>query len=221
MNIRENEILKVLKTVIHPSAGKDIVSLGFIKNLSISEDKLSFDLSFSSVNDPLKSSIKRACEISLKEKYTDKLKVTIGILTSLQPVQPKTKEKLLPTVRNIVAVASGKGGVGKSTVATNLAIAFARSGANVGLIDADIFGPSIPKMLGVENEKPSVARIEGKDLLIPVEKYGIRILSIGFFVDPADATVWRGPMASNALKQLISDASWGELDYLFFNSDML
>jgi ATP-binding protein involved in chromosome partitioning len=217
MNIRESEILEVLKTVVHPTAEKDIVSLGIVKNVVIKEGILSLDLSFSSVNDPLKSSLKKACEIRLKEKFGDELDLTVNIITAIKPIQPKQAEKALPQVRNIIAVASGKGGVGKSTVATNLAVAFAATGAKVGLIDADIFGPSIPKMLGIGNDRPTVIRKDGKDLLVPVEKYGLKVLSIGFFVDPEDATVWRGPMASNALKQLINDADWGELDYMFID----
>ena len=202
MNISESRILEVCKSIIHPSEGKDIVSLGMINNIKIQGKRVSFNLSFSSFNDPLKSSIKRACEITLKEKLSNELIIDIGMETNIKPVQPKQENRPLPNVKNIIAVASGKGGVGKSTVATNLAIAFAKTGANVGLIDADIFGPSIPKMLGVENDRPTVTRVDGKDLLVPVEKYSVKVLSIGFFIDPGDATVWRGPMASNALKQL-------------------
>ncbi|MBN2775316.1 MAG: Mrp/NBP35 family ATP-binding protein, partial [Prolixibacteraceae bacterium] len=124
---------------------------------------------------------------------------------------------ILPEVKNIIAVASGKGGVGKSTIAVNLAVALAQTGVKVGLIDADIFGPSVPKMFGAENMRPSGAMVGNREMLVPVEKYGVKFLSIGFFVNPDDALIWRGPMASNALKQLIGDALWGELDYLLID----
>ncbi len=125
--------------------------------------------------------------------------------------------KYLPGVKNIIAIASGKGGVGKSTIASNLAIAIAKLGHKVGIIDADIFGPSIPKMLGVEDERPQVKRLENKDIIVPIQKYEIKILSIGLFISRFDATVWRGPMASKVLQQLIRDTDWGELDYMFFD----
>jgi ATP-binding protein involved in chromosome partitioning len=216
MNISENQVVESLKNIVHPSANKDIISLGLVKNLTVNLNKIVFELSFPSVNDPLKSSIKRACEIKLKEVFGKDTDIDISINTVMKPVG-STNRTVLPGVKNIIAIASGKGGVGKSTVATNLAVAFGISGAKVGLIDADIYGPSIPKMLGAELEKPSFDKIDGRDVIIPVERYGIKVLSIGFFLAAEDATIWRGPMASNALKQLINDADWGELDYLFID----
>lgn len=217
MNISDNKVLEILKTIIHPSAKKDIVSLGLVKGLVVETNKITFDLNFSSANDPLKSSLKKACEVRLSEEFGSAVEIIINIITSIKPIEKKEPRKILPDVTNIIAIASGKGGVGKSTVATNLAVAFGIAGAKVGLIDADIYGPSIPKMLGVEKEKPQVVSVDGRDLIVPVEKFGIKILSIGFFVDPLDATIWRGPMASNALTQLMSDAQWGALDYLFID----
>jgi ATP-binding protein involved in chromosome partitioning len=215
MKISKDQVLETLKTIIHPSAERDIVSLEMVQNLSLKKNRLQMDLVFTSAQDPLKSSLKRACEITLKDKFPSLEEITVSIQTPMKPITPVAEEKVLPLVKNIIAISSGKGGVGKSTVASNLALAFAGAGMKVGLIDADIFGPSIPRMLGLEDARPQVTKIEGKDKLIPVERYGIKVLSIGFFVEKEDATVWRGPMASNALKQLISDTEWGELDYLF------
>jgi ATP-binding protein involved in chromosome partitioning len=217
MNINENEILEALRSVVHPSSGKDIVTMNLVQHVHITEKGIAFDLVFTSLNDPLKSSIRKACELILKEKFGNSVTPEINIVTPAKPVPADEKSGILPDVKNIIAVASGKGGVGKSTVAVNLAIAFAQSGAKVGLIDADIFGPSVPKMLGIERETPSVIKHNDKDLLVPINKYGLKVLSIGFFIAPEDATVWRGPMATGALKQLISDTEWGELDYLFFD----
>ena len=143
------------------------------------------------------------------------MQVTVAT-ESKQAARPEVG-KLLPQVKNIIGISSGKGGVGKSTVSANLAVALAKLGYKVGLLDADIFGPSMPKMFQVEDARPYAERIDGRDLIIPVEKYGVKLLSIGFFVDPNQATLWRGGMASNALKQLIGDASWGELDYFLID----
>lgn len=217
MKIVKDQVLEALRTIIHPSSEKDILTLDIVRNLQVDNEKISLDLLFTSVNDPLKSSLKRACEITLKDKFPQLKEIDVKIQTAMKPVVPVKEAELLPEVKNIIAVASGKGGVGKSTVASNLAIAFAGTGAKVGLIDADIFGPSIPKMFGVEDKRPQITKIDGKDKIIPLERYGLKILSMGFFVDKEDATVWRGPMASNALKQLITDTEWGPLDYLFID----
>jgi len=217
MNISENQVLEVLKTIIHPSAKKDIVSVGLVKGLTIETNKIQFALNFASANDPHKSTLKKACEIKLQEEFGLSVEIKIDIISSIKPIVKKQARAILPEVKNIIAIASGKGGVGKSTVATNLAVAFGISGAKVGLIDADIFGPSIPKMLGAENEKPHTVNIDGRNMIVPVERFGIKILSIGFFIDPQDPTIWRGPMASNALTQLMSDGKWDELDYLFID----
>lgn len=210
------QVESILKRIIHPSSEQDIVSMGLVKNVTINDNNISFDLSFQAFNDPLKSSLKKASEQILKEELGDSVNLDINLVTPIRPATVKP-EAPLSKVKNIIAVSSGKGGVGKSTVAVNLASAFAATGAKVGIIDADIFGPSIPKMLGIEDAKPSLTQKEGKDKIIPIEKYGLKILSIGFFVDKQDATIWRGPMASNALKQLMTDGDWDGLDYLFID----
>jgi ATP-binding protein involved in chromosome partitioning len=214
MAYTNEQVIAILQKVIHPSSGKDIVSMNLVKELKVDGSAVSFKLSFPSVNDPLKNSLKKACEKFLLD-VPGIDSVDIKVETQMQPVKPKVEPEILPEVKHVIAISSGKGGVGKSTVAANIASAFALTGAKVGLIDADIYGPSIPKMFGVENERPEVVNKHGKDLIVPIEKNGVKILSIGFFVSQDDATIWRGPMASNALNQLISDGDWGEIDYLF------
>ncbi len=214
MSYTKEQVTEILKKVVHPGSGKDIISLNIVRDIEVSGNKIKYALSFPSVNDPLKSSIKKASIQAIESEFGKGVEVEALVLTEMK-IGTKKERKILPGVKNIIAIASGKGGVGKSTVAVNLAVAFSQAGFKTGLIDADIFGPSVPKMLNAENEKPYVQKVDGRDLIIPVERYGLKILSIGFFVDPADATIWRGPMASNALQQLISDSDWGELDYLF------
>lgn len=190
--------------------------MDLVQNLRIKGNRIQLALEFIHFNDPMKSALKKACMKQLKDNLGDMAEVDIEIQARVKPVE-QVKPVNLPDVRNIIAVASGKGGVGKSTVAVNLAVAFAAAGTKTGLIDADIFGPSVPKMLKAESDRPQITKKDGKEYILPVERYGIKTLSIGFFVNPEDATVWRGPMASKAFKQLMGDADWGELDYMFID----
>lgn len=210
-------ILDALATVRYPGNGKNLVEAEMVEDdLRIDGMKVSFSIIFEKDTDPFKKSVVKAAETAI-HTYVDKsVEVTIGT-KSLQTARPEPG-KMLPQVANVIAVSSGKGGVGKSTVAANLAVSLARLGYKVGLLDADIFGPSIPKMFHLEAESIFAEMKEGRQVLIPAMKYGVKILSIGFFVNPATATLWRGGMASNALKQLIADADWGELDYFVLDT---
>jgi len=218
MTLYPNLVLEALKHVRYPGNGKDIVTSEMVQdNIRIENNKVSFSILFDKPNDPFAKSVVKAAEQAILTYIGEDvdIKGNISIITKELP-KPKPAS-ILPDVKNIIAVFSGKGGVGKSTVSSNLAIALASLGYKVGLLDADIHGPSIPKMFGVENERPFVEEIEGRQLMKPIEKYGVKLLSIGFFVDPANALVWRGSMASNALKQLITDTVWGELDFFIMD----
>ncbi len=218
MTLYPKLILDALATVRYPGTGKNIVEAGMVEdNIRIDGMKVSFSLIFEKPTDPFMKSIIKAAETAILT-YVDKGVDIVGNI-SVKTIQQARPEPgfLLPEVKNIIAISSGKGGVGKSTVAANLAVALAKKGYNVGLLDADIFGPSVPKMFQVEDARPYAETIDGRDLIIPVEKYGLKLLSIGFFVDPDQATLWRGGMASNALKQLIADANWGALDYFLID----
>lgn len=217
MTIYPKLIHDALATVRYPGNGKNIMENEMLEDdLRIDGMKVSFSLIFEKETDPFKKSVVKAAEAAIKTFVHPDVEVTIG--TKAKTALPPEPDKLLPGVKNIIAVSSGKGGVGKSTVTANLAIGLAKLGYRVGLLDTDIFGPSMPKMFGVEEARPYAEQIDGRDLIIPVEKYGIKLLSIGFFVDPEQATLWRGGMACNALKQLISEAAWGELDYFILDT---
>ncbi len=217
MTIYPKLIHDALATVRYPGNGKNIMENEMLEDdLRIDGMKVSFSLIFEKETDPFKKSVVKAAEAAIKTFVHPDVEVTIG--TKAKTALPPEPDKLLPGVKNIIAVSSGKGGVGKSTVTANLAIGLAKLGYRVGLLDTDIFGPSMPKMFGVEEARPYAEQIDGRDLIIPVEKYGVKLLSIGFFVDPEQATLWRGGMACNALKQLISEAAWGELDYFILDT---
>ena len=219
MQVTKEQIQDILTQVNHPEYHKNLVELGMVHDLQVSGRKVSFSLHFKKSNDPFINSIKKACVRAIETQFGDSvdIKGNIGVVVpQKEPVQEE-KQHSLKGVANILAIASGKGGVGKSTVASNLAVALANLGYKTGLIDADIYGPSIPKMFNVEHARPVVKRIDGVDMITPVEQYGVKILSIGFFINPDDPLVWRGPMATSALKQLIQQGDWGELDYLLFD----
>ena len=217
MTIYPKLITDALATVIYPGTKKDLVSSEMVAdNIRIDGQKVSFSLIFPRDTDPFLQSTLKAAEATLKYKLGKDVEVTIT--PEFRSAARPEPDKLLPQVKNIVAVSSGKGGVGKSTVSANLAIALARLGYKVGLLDTDIFGPSMPKMFGVEDARPYLVEKDGRQLIEPVEKYGVKLLSIGFFVNPDTATLWRGGMATAALKQLIADANWGDLDYFILDT---
>lgn len=217
MTLYPKLIRDILATVIYPGTKKNLVESGMVADdMRINGNKVSFTLIFPRDTDPFMKSTLKSAEATLKLKLGDDVEVTIA--TEFKSAPRPEVEKLLPNVKNIIAVSSGKGGVGKSTVSVNLAIALARLGYKVGLLDTDIFGPSIPKMFGVEDARPYGVNKDGRDLIEPIEKYGVKLLSIGFFVNPDTATLWRGGMATSALKQLIADADWGDLDYFVLDT---
>ena len=217
MTLYPKLILDALATVTYAGTKKNLVESGMVADTpSIDGMKVKVVLEFPRDTDPFLKSTVKAAEAAIH--YHISKDVEVEIVTEFKSKPRPEVGKLLPEVKNIIAVSSGKGGVGKSTVAANLAISLARLGYKVGLLDADIFGPSMPKMFHVEDARPYAVEKEGRQLIEPIEKYGVKLLSIGFFVNPDTATLWRGGMASNALKQLIADADWGELDYFILDT---
>ena len=209
----ESDILKALSNVQEPDLGKDLVSLNMIQDLSIDGNKVAFTIVLTTPACPMKDLMKNASENAIKLLVNKEAQVTVNF-TSKTTTARKDDQAVLAKVKNIIAVVSGKGGGGKSTVSANLALALAAGGAKVGLMDADIYGPSVPIMFGVRGQRPLMKDDNGKGIILPLEKYGIKLMSIGLLVDEKDAVVWRGPMASSAIRQFITDVDWGELDYL-------
>jgi ATP-binding protein involved in chromosome partitioning len=209
----EADILKALSNVQEPDLGKDLVTLNMIQDLKVNGNQVSFTIVLTTPACPMKDMMKNACENAIKLLVNKEAVVTVGF-TSNTTTMRKVDDTILSKVKNIIAVVSGKGGVGKSTVSANLALALAEGGAKVGLMDADIYGPSVPIMFGVRGQRPLMKDANGEGIIIPIEKFGISLMSIGLLVDEKDAVVWRGPMASSAIRQFITDVEWGELDYL-------
>ncbi|MCP4978442.1 MAG: Mrp/NBP35 family ATP-binding protein [Maribacter sp.] len=219
MKLNKQDILKALEHITVPGEGQNMVESGAVKNVQIFGDEIEIDIT---INNPSLQARKKTeveiLKIIHKEVY-EKAKIKINVKVDAPPKQQvnEIKGKPLPGIQNIIAVASGKGGVGKSTVTANLAVTLAKMGFKVGLLDADIYGPSMPIMFDVTHEKPLAVNIDGKSKMKPVENYGVKLLSIGFFTEPSQAVIWRGPMAAKALNQMIFDAHWGELDFLLID----
>ena len=218
MTLYPKLIMDALAKVRYPGTGKDLVTMGMVEdNIRIDGNKVSFSLLFEKPNDPFIKSVVKAAETAILTYIGEEVEIKGNITVEAKQAARPEPDKLLPEVKNIIAVSSGKGGVGKSTVAANLAVALALQGYKVGLLDADIFGPSQPKMFNVEEARPYMVEVGTRELIEPAANYGVKLLSIGFFVNKEDAVLWRGAMASNALKQLIGDANWGDLDYFLID----
>lgn len=218
MTLYPKLIMDALAKVRYPGTGKDLVTMGMVEdNIRIDGNKVSFSLLFEKPNDPFIKSVVKAAETAILTYVGEEVDIKGNITVDAKQAARPEPDKLLPEVKNIIAVSSGKGGVGKSTVAANLAVALALQGHKVGLLDADIFGPSQPKMFNVEEARPYMVEVGGRELIEPAANYGVKLLSIGFFINKEDAVLWRGAMASNALKQLIGDANWGDLGYFLID----
>ncbi|MBD79350.1 MAG: chromosome partitioning protein [Crocinitomicaceae bacterium] len=218
MEITAENVLRALSFVMEPDLKKDIVSLDLVSDISIDGNTVFFKVQVSNPAMHSRKRMEEACETQIHLKLSPEVEVRAEVVALDQDKKDAPENrKVLPGVKNIIAIASGKGGVGKSTITANFAAGMAKKGYKVGLIDADIYGPSAPIMFDVEDQKPGMKEIDGKNKMVPVESYGVKILSIGFFAETDQAIVWRGPMASKALNQMVSDVEWGELDYMFID----
>ncbi|MCR9066548.1 MAG: Mrp/NBP35 family ATP-binding protein [Cytophagales bacterium] len=215
MAISKESVLKALSTVEEPDLKKDLVSLNMIKDIDIQGNEITFTVVLTTPACPLKEVIKNRCNEALESHLGKDIVVVINMTAEVTTIRNSSPQ--LPGVKNIIAISSGKGGVGKSTVTANLALALKKAGAKVGIIDADIFGPSIPMMFGAEDVQPLISPKDGKNMIHPVIQFGIKMISIGFLTPADNAVVWRGPMASQALRQFFGDVDWGELDYLLID----
>ena len=216
MSITRENILEVLGKVLEPDLKKDIVSLNLVENLEISDAGINITVLVSNPALHARKRMQELVEFNLKQAFGDDLQIATTV-NGIPTESMKARRKILPEVKNIIAIASGKGGVGKSTVTANLAGGLAKAGYKVGIVDADIYGPSMPTMFDVVGERPTMIDVDGTPMINPVMSYGIKILSIGFFTEQDNAVVWRGPMAAKAMTQLFTDAYWGELDYLLID----
>ena len=219
MKLNRKEILSALETISVAGDGANMVESGAVQNVMTFGDEVVVDLVLSTPALHIKKRAEVDVMKAIHEKVYEKAKVKVNIKIEAAEKKPEIKGKQIPGIKNIVAVASGKGGVGKSTVTANLAVTLAKMGFKVGILDADIYGPSTPIMFDVEAERPLSVTVEGKSKMKPVENHGVKILSIGFFTKPNQAVVWRGPMAAKALNQMIFDAAWGELDFMLIDSN--
>ncbi len=216
MSITVDQIKAALSKVIEPDLKKDIITLGLVSNIQVEDNKVAFTVQISNPAMHSKKRMQEACEFALERAFGKDVKSAIAIEALPKDRDPEVR-KVLPNVKHIIAIASGKGGVGKSTITANLAAGLAKQGYKVGLVDADIYGPSAPTMFDLVGQRPKGVEKDGKTLIQPIESYGVKVLSIGFFSEPDQAVVWRGPMASKALNQLFKDAEWGALDYLLID----
>ena len=217
--MQKEKIIAVLSGIVHPGEQKDIVSMGMVEDVRESDNKIQFTLHFPKARDPFMNSIRKAAENALLEVFPAFAGKISILIKEAAPKKAEKPQRATATggIKNIIAVSSAKGGVGKSTVTANLAVALTRQGYRVGVMDADIYGPSMPKMFGLEGYRPLAEEVDGQELILPAEHYGVKVMSIGFFIHPDDALVWRGAMATNALRQLIHQSAWGELDFLLID----